>query len=284
MKSLNRKDWLKLRKNFIGASDAPVIMNGMHFRKTPYQLWQEKLGLNGGSADNAAMRYGRETEEPARKAYERYTGNLVTPQMVFHPKKKFMMATLDGLTFNGDVAVEIKCPGHKDHSSALDGKVPDKYYAQLQHQLACIGIDHLHYYSYRDGEGVLIEVQKDPGYIARIYEEEGEFWNKVLSFDPPKLTSNDFQNMETMQQWNEITDKWSSVSHQLKLLQSEEKELRKSLIDMSGNINSKGNGVKVTKILRKGCVNYIKIPELQGVDLEKYREKAIETWRIEEQR
>jgi len=32
--------------------------------------------------------------------------------------------------------------------------------------------------------------------------------------------------------------------------------------------------------LRKGTVDYTKIPEIQGVDLEKYRKKAVSFWRI----
>ncbi len=121
------QEWLDMRKKHVMASDAPVIMNGFHFEKTPYKLWKEKVGIGTKQKDNAAMRYGRETEHKARLAYQVYSGNTVKPEIVFHPKISFMGASLDGLTANGDMAVEIKCPGFNDHSTAKKGKIPEKY-------------------------------------------------------------------------------------------------------------------------------------------------------------
>lgn len=275
----SREEWLKMRKQFVGASDAPVIMNGIHFQKTPYKLWREKLGLSGGTQDNWAMRYGRETEEPARKAYEKYTGEIMTPQVVFHPDKNFMMASLDGLNFNGDLAVEIKCPGYQDHEAAKQGKVPEKYYPQLQHQLACIGINELHYFSFREGEGVLVEVQRDPEYIEALYQKEGNFWDKVLNLSAPDLTEKDFEEKDTPE-WIEVATRWAKRQPLLKALEAEEKEDRALLISLAGEGNAVGHGVKVSKIVRKGNVDYKAIPELIGVDLESYRKKAIESWRL----
>ena len=76
-------EWLAMRRNYVMASDAATIMNGQHFGKTPYMLWQEKLGLGKKVKDNWAMAQGRMKEEPARRAYERYTSNLVTPEVVY---------------------------------------------------------------------------------------------------------------------------------------------------------------------------------------------------------
>ncbi len=285
---MEREEWLKLRKNYIGASDAPVIMNGTHFNKTPYRLWQEKLGLAGGTPDNNAMRYGRDMEEQARQCYERYTGNIMTPQMVFHKTKTFMMATLDGLDFNGEVALEIKCPGAKDHETALKGKVPEKYYPQLQHQLACdknnqlasININRLHYFSFRDGKGVLIEVERDEAYINTLYKEEGNFWDKVMTLTAPELTERDYQQMENAE-WQEVATRWARRQALLKALEEEEKQDRAFLIKMAGDASAIGHGVRVSKILRKGNVDYKAIPQLKGVDLDQYRKKPIESWRIE---
>lgn len=280
MTTMDRQEWLKLRKNYIGASDAPVIMNGIHFNKTRYKLWQEKLGLTTSNFDNSAMKYGRETEEPARQAYEKYTGEIMTPQMVFHPEKKFMMATLDGLNFNGDLAVEIKCPGYQDHEVAKQGKVPEKYYPQLQHQLACICINQLHYFSFRDGEGILVEVQRDPEYIEALYQKEGNFWDKVINLSAPDLTEKDFEEKDTPE-WKQVAERWAKRQAILKALEEEDKADRALLISLAGEGNAIGHGVKLSKIVRKGHVDYKAIPELIGVDLEQYRKKAIESWRLE---
>jgi predicted phage-related endonuclease len=74
----------------------------------------------------------------------------------------------------------VKCPGAPDHAVAARGDVPAKYLPQLQHLLAVSGAQVCHYWSYRDGEGTLIEVVPDPGYIRRLVERERDFWRHVL--------------------------------------------------------------------------------------------------------
>ena len=110
-------EWLELRKNKIGASDAPVIMHVSPW-KTPYQLWEEKLGLKE-SFSSSAMKRGLEMEESARKAFEKETGLVVFPQVLFHKEHEWMMASLDGIDIEGKNIVEIKCPGKVDHEIAL---------------------------------------------------------------------------------------------------------------------------------------------------------------------
>ena len=276
----DREEWLKLRKNYLGASDAPVVC-GVSPWTTPFQLWQEKLGLLPEREDNWNMRRGRLQEEEARQLYEKKTGTLMNPEMVFHPTKKFMMATLDGLSLNGDIAVEIKCPGGADHETAKKGKVPEKYYPQLQHQLACIDINQLHYFSYRDGEGILVEVGRDEKFLDELYQNEEKFWNKVLHLEAPELTPKDFRDKEMCPEWKAIAKRWLTVSKQLKALESDEEACRQILIEIAEDSSAIGCGVRLTKVVRKGNVDYKAIPELRGVDLDLYRKKAIRSWRLQ---
>lgn len=274
----NTKEWHELRKNHIGASDAPVIM-GVSPWRTPYQLWQEKLGIGQAQVETGAMRYGKQMEEPARQAYEKYTGNLVSPEVIFHPTKKFMMASLDGLSFDRSIAVEIKTSNADDHQHAKNGRIPDKYYPQVQHQLACLGINMLHYFSYRDGEGVIVEVERDHAYIESLYKEEESFWNKVLNLDAPDLGERDFVKIDD-EDFVRLASEWGNLTKQLALLEKKEKEYRAALIERANGHNVKGNGITLTKIVRKGAVDYKKVPELIGVDLEVYRKEPVESWRI----
>ncbi len=271
-------EWLEMRKSHIMASDAPIIM-GQSPWKTPYQLWEEKLGLRNPPSMNDAMRRGHELEPIARQAYNDHTHLCAEPEVVFHPEIKWMGASLDGLSLDRSIVVEIKCPGIKDHQLACDGKVPDKYYAQLQHQLAVINLNLLHYFSYRDGEFHLIEVIRDEKYIENLYSEEGDFWKKMQDFQPPELSDRDYvQKMD--EGWLQTAQNWASVSTKLKSLKDTEKVYRESLIQMSMGQNCQGGGIKIQKILRKGSVDYKTIPELSGVDLEEYRKEPVESWRI----
>ena len=274
----NTPEWLELRKNKIGASDAPIII-GTSPWKTPYQLWEEKLGLRPQPSMNYAMRRGHELEPIARQSYNDYTGNYVEPEVVFHSKYDWMMASLDGISLDRTIAVEIKCPGEKDHQVACDGKIPEKYYAQLQHQLAVLSLNLLHYFSYRNGDFKLIEVERDAEFIEKLYSEEGTFWKKMQDFDPPALSDKDYvQKFD--EDWLQTAQHWSSVSLHIKSLKDKEKDYRKSLINMSKNQNCQGGGIKIQKVMRKGSVDYKSIPQLDGVDLDEYRKDRVESWRI----
>lgn len=275
-----RNDWLRLRKNYIGASDAPVIMNGSHYETTPFKLWQEKLGLLQRDEDNFITQRGRLKEEPARQLYEKMTNNLMMPEIVFHKEKKFMMATLDGLSANGDIAVEIKCLGAEDHNLAQLGEVPKKYFPQLQHQLACLDIKLLHYFSYFDGKGVIVEVERDDEYIERMYSEEKRFWDHVLNLEAPELCNKDFASLVGCLEWKEAAELWVRAQEQLKDATEQEKIYRSQLIALANNQSSIGHGVRLTKVVRKGLVDYKAVPELKGVDLEPYRKKPTESWRL----
>ncbi len=283
MTPVERQEWLQMRKNYIGASDAPIIMNGLHFNKTPYMLWREKLGIGADTADTYATRNGKNREEEARQAYEKYTGTQANPEDVFHPEKKFMRASLDGLSTNRDTILEIKHAGAADHALAKSGKVPEKYWAQVQHQLACIPAKKLDYFSclYDGDDRVIVEVERDEDYIERLYQKEGHFWDQVLCLEAPDLTSKDFQDKKSSKEWGPLEQRWAALHQQIQPLLEEEKACRKLLIDMAGDLSAIGHCVRVTRVVRKGTVNYKAIPELIGVDLEAHRKKAVEAWRLQ---
>jgi putative phage-type endonuclease len=273
----NTKDWLEMRKSYVGASDAPVIM-GVSPWRTPYQLWQEKLGIGEGQKDSNAMKYGRNTEEEARTQYQLMTGNFVEPQVIFHPTIEFMMASLDGVTVAKDIAVEIKCPGEADHALALEGTVPEKYVPQLQHQLACLDINLLHYFSYRNGAGCIIEVKRDDKYIGKLIKKEIEFWEKVQKFEAPDLTERDLraQSKEWIAKAQEVFELGEKAAEYKKLYDEGKKELE----EMCAGESAKGGGVYFKKSTRIGGVVYKNVPQLIGVDLDQYRGKPVESWRL----
>src|SRR5271170_1345030 len=120
----NTPEWLEMRRNKIGASDAPIIMQVSPW-KTPYQLWEEKLGIAKQKQISYEMQRGTNLEEIARQEFEKMTGLIIFPQVVQHPNFEWMIASLDGIDLAHENIVEIKCPGINDHQYALDGKIPE---------------------------------------------------------------------------------------------------------------------------------------------------------------
>jgi putative phage-type endonuclease len=181
------KEWLEIRRGYITASEAPVIMEKSPW-KTPFQLWREKTRRVPEPERTIYMQYGTDHEEEARVAFESFTRLYVAPKVMI---KDFCLASLDGITIEGDAIVEIKCPGVKDHTTALNGKVPDKYVPQIMHQLYVSDAEVAYYWSWRPESTALIEVKPNKDYIVSLLEKEKEFWECLQTDFPPPLTKRD---------------------------------------------------------------------------------------------
>lgn len=277
----NTPEWLEMRKQHLGASDAPIIM-GVSPWKTPFQLWEEKLGLRDSSYQSHAMKHGQEMEDPARQWYIESTGNIVIPEVVFHQDKNWMMASLDGKGIDSDIIIEIKNPGKKDHDIAKKGKIPEKYIPQLQHQLACCDLNEMHYVSFYNNEGIIVEVKRDNEYIDKLYEEEEEFWWKVKNLKEPEKTDKDEEAVEkTDDKFKFTAQNWIQAHQYLKYWEAKETQYRHELIEIAGkDPYVKGEHITIKRTISKGYVQYREIPEFQDVDLDKYRAPPAIKWRI----
>jgi putative phage-type endonuclease len=269
--------WKEWRKEKIGASDAPCIMGvGFH---TPYQLWEFKTGISEPVV-NQAMSRGTIMEEEARQAFIRETGIEVEPLVVVDPEYPLMIASLDGMSYEGDLIVEIKCPGIEDHVKALSGEIPEKYYPQLQHQMEVTGLDEIRYYSWTSKSSKIILVKRDQNYIEnKLMPKLIEFYDCMRFFTPPKQSDKDFiERSDT--EWAKLSLAYQDIKARLEYYEKQEEILKEQLVLMANEKNSIGSGIKLSKVIRKGNVDYSKIPELQDVDLEVYRKEPIQSWRV----
>jgi len=273
------EEWLEMRRKYIGASDAPAVMQVSPW-KTPYQLWMEKVTTNVPTKKSAAMQRGNDLEEPARQCFEKKTGLVVFPKVKFHAEISFMMASLDGMDIEEENIVEIKCPNAIDHAMAVNGKVPEKYIPQLMHQMEVCQLEKAFYFSFDGNDGVIVTVERDDSYIKNLIKQEEIFWDYVQNFTAPPMIDKDFK-VKNDYDWIRTAQKWKSVKDNINHLMKEETSLRESLISMSDNQNCLGGGIALKKMARKGAVDYKMIPELQDKNLDIYRKGNIEYWQIE---
>ncbi len=176
------KEWLEFRRKHIGASDAGTIL-GINPYDNTSQLMDEKI--NGTSKPmNENMRNGQVMEPEARLAYEIHTGYSVEPLVAEHETHDFLSASFDGVTDDLNHGVEIKC-GKQSHLKAIKGQIPPYYMAQLQHQMMIAGWKKMHYWSYRDGQGILIVVERNEEFISDMLDKQIDFWNSVTQFTAP---------------------------------------------------------------------------------------------------
>lgn len=178
-------EWLKWREQGIGASEASAVMGDSPWQ-TPRELAEVKLGMRVVE-ESEAMSRGKRLEPEARAMYMNITGIEVRPVCIVHPKYNWLRASLDGLSLDGTVALEIKCPGKWPHfNTCKHNVVPKYYYSQLQHQFMASGgkIKRIDYFSYRpDDQTVkpcwLIKVYPDKEYQDKLFRHEKVFWAEL---------------------------------------------------------------------------------------------------------
>ena len=172
--------WLAWRRNGIGASDAPAIMGENPF-KSRSRLINEKV-KNLKVRLNDKMKEGTELEPEARKSFENRLGVYVTPVCLESTKFPWLKASLDGLSADGLVVVEIKCGKSAYEHVDKYGTVPKYYYGQLQHILAITGLSTIHFWNYRRRRRPLrLAVKRDHEYIFRLLSAEEEVWNELIN-------------------------------------------------------------------------------------------------------
>jgi putative phage-type endonuclease len=179
-------EWHDFRSKGIGASEASIIsghlpeawdsLYALAYRKTNELL----SSMTPQSIER--MQRGIELEPLARKAYEELTNIKMEPMCLVHKQHNFILCSLDGGNIEQSVILEIKCSGEKVYNKVAEGKIPDYYIPQLQHQLAVSGASKAHFWMYDpDKGGILMEVLPDEEFIMELIDREVEFWKRVQS-------------------------------------------------------------------------------------------------------
>lgn len=279
-------DWHKFRLNHIGASDmAPLL--GISPYKTRNELWLEKVEVSNSQVENANMRYGKDTEEYVRNILKRELGCYLVPHVCKHQTINWMSASVDGIDLHKRICVEIKSANAVDHELAKRELVPPKYYPQLQQIIETCELDTILYCSFHKDELIYFPVIRDELFIKKIIIAGNEFWDQVLYLRRPEIndehkefTKEPYIERED-EHWNNLSLLWKNLQIQKKEILAHEELLRSNLISLSGEQNTEGNGVRISKRIRKGSIIYQDIEILKDIDLEIYRKPSIEYWVIE---
>ena len=277
-------EWHEYRAMRIGASDAPKIM-GVSPWGTAKSVYEEKVGLRINPV-TPAMRNGKESESLARECMRLKYGVMLAPCVIESNQYPWMIASLDGMTEGGEIH-EIKTPGSTDLDLARRGIIPKHYYPQLQHQIKCAEVEYVMYdvYDKLFDEIYSIRCVRNDEYIADMVKKELEFYERLLIMQPPELSEDEFAEEPKLADLNGIYKReWAAVKEAQAMLKTRMEALERTqnvMIELAGSRNVRWDGVRVKMSKRKGLVDYSKVPELIGVDLEKYRRESSVSWKIE---
>jgi putative phage-type endonuclease len=271
-------EWHAHRAKYRNASETPVVL-GLSPWTTPYQLWQMKTGRAPQPDVTAAMAHGTATEPLARDAYERLTGHVMQPLVMVDGDYS---ASLDGITLDGRLVLEVKAPKSKDSkilSEARAGRIPIDIYWQVQHQLLVSRADLAHLFVFDGADGILLEQKPEP----EVWDTIREDWNGFMEFialdRPPPLTEKDTV-IRTDELWQAAAEAFLALRAEAEAAATRLDEAKARLIGLATHVSEKGFGVNVSRFWKIGGVDYKKVPELTGVDLEKYRGAGREEVRV----
>jgi putative phage-type endonuclease len=203
----SHENWLRVRSNGIGGSDASAIV-GLNPYKNNLQLYDEKCGITTSPdiSDKPYVIYGTKAEEYIRELfkldYPRYQVKHSENTVLRSKQYPFMQASLDGeLT---DLAgrkgiLEIKTSNimHGGQWEKWNNKIPDNYYIQVLHYLIVTGHQFIvlraHLNSVRDTKKetlvkhYFIEREEILEDLKFLLKEEIKFWNCVKKRRKPNL-------------------------------------------------------------------------------------------------
>lgn len=170
--------WWEWRRSGIGSSDAATIV-GVNRAKSVERLLVEKQHPRKESARHFAEERSAKSERQARAQYCRTVGILVEPACVQSLARPWQRVSLDGLSADGERAVEIKC-GKANYDAAAARQRPARHhFPQLQHILAVTGLPAIDYWCYCPPHPPLrLEVKRDEAYIERLLAAEEAFWKR----------------------------------------------------------------------------------------------------------
>ena len=186
-RSNDSADVKKLRRYFIGGSDARIIMG--QDEAALIRLWREKRGevepedLSG----NLVVQLGVVTEDLNRRWYQANANQVLTDvqRQIRHPVRRWMAATLDGRVEATGAVFEAKfmLPWAFSEEAAAE-----KYMPQLQHNMWVVAARNA-VLSVITGGGKWVEIttHADPLYQHLIVTAERKFWRCVESGEPPRL-------------------------------------------------------------------------------------------------
>jgi putative phage-type endonuclease len=271
-------EWHEHRRMHRNASETPIVL-GVSPWTTPYQLWQQKLGLSTPEINHAMLR-GTELEPAARAAYERLTGLTMQPLVMVDGEYS---ASLDGLTLAGERLVEIKCP-LKGRDSTLwqavqQRRLPEFYAWQVQHQLMVTRADIADVYVFDGTEGVIFPVAPDEGAWPRIHAAWDAFAPYIAEKQAPPLTDRDTRARDDPE-WLDAAARYVALRTAYDELSAKCDEAKAGLIRLAQHSREQGGGVSVTRLWKRGAIDYKRISELSDVDLELYRGGGREEIRV----
>lgn len=262
-------EWLAFRQSHITASQMPSLFDLSPYQ-TRLQLFEEKFHQILPKEDpykEKLFARGHDAEEAARIWIKENLGIEMTPMVMVCRDFPILMASLDGFNEKENIIFEAKYMGAENLAKVRSGKIPAHHECQIQAQLRVSGAKKCIYFAMDSyGNAAHLDVFPIEDYMTDIVTAATKFMDMVASGTQPEPSERDFHVVE---------DERFATLCELKVKMDEAKEAFEEFKDFIDEFSEytriKAHGLMIVRSVRKGSINYSKIPQIKGIDLERYR-------------
>jgi putative phage-type endonuclease len=199
---MTREEWLRDRKNYIGASEIAAVL-GLDQHRTPLDVWKSKVYESFPETSEPSGRAAagiRFEDAVAQWVADKFSLTIRRDNKIrIHPQHPFISVNLDRIIVNRPHVgvLEIKTTSKESFktwsiNSDYINPIFMHHWVQIQMQMevsgyswGCFGVQMADSY-YGFGEPELLEIEKDMEFIPSMVDKVVEFWEKyVLTKEPP---------------------------------------------------------------------------------------------------
>lgn len=176
-------EWLRIRRGYIGGSDAGAII-GLNPYASAFSVWAEKTGKTPEFGGNISTRTGTLLEDLVARLFMEETGKKVQRLnfTIVNEEYPFACANIDREIIGEDAILECKTTtSFLNVKKFRTGEYPEQWYAQMTHYLAVTGAKKAYLavlIECRDFR--IFELERDEEEIKALMDAEWEFWNTYV--------------------------------------------------------------------------------------------------------
>jgi putative phage-type endonuclease len=235
---MNKKEWLRKRKNYLGGTDLAAIC-GLSPYRTALDVYLDKTSDDIAENTNSAMRWGTLLEDVIAKEYAQDTGYdvIIEPNTIYHPSIKFLGANIDRWANNKTHILECKTASFtkaKEWGDSGTDQIPESYLIQVAYYAAICNVSKVDIAVLIGGQDFRIYTYvKNNNLEDKLIKIACNFWyNHVEKKIAPKcINTKDTFNLFPQSNNKEITAKEGILAklEELKKARLSEEEIQKTI-------------------------------------------------------
>lgn len=263
-------EWKKARYEHVTGSNVPAIM-GISPYKTPLQYAEELLSKTEPPVPDAKQKLfdiGHKVEAAAREWTKSKGFSFVPLVAASDFGGTPVLVSLDGFDKSKSIVFEAKYVGAEVLKGIPNKDLPAHHVAQIQTQLKVMGAEKCVYFALApNGAAAVAEIIREEKYQDEMQAEITKFWENLKAGILPEMSDKDIFRPDDAR-FEQLAKKHAEMKRAEKEYESLESLL---LEEYSKYGRVQAAGVSVTRYWQVGSVDYSSIPQLKGVDKERFR-------------